>query len=135
LIASGAAIEKMRQIILAQGGNPQVIDHPAMLPGAGYTRAVVASSSGYVRAVDTESIGRAAMLLGAGRLRLDTRIDYGVGLRIDARIGDRIESGSSLATLYFNDAARADEAALAVERAFSTGLEKVEPPRLIKAVF
>ncbi|MEW6208446.1 MAG: thymidine phosphorylase [Acidobacteriota bacterium] len=135
LIASGAALEKMRQIIRAQGGNPEVIDYPSMLPGAGYTRAVVASAAGWVRAIDTEAIGRAAMLLGAGRLRLDTRIDYGVGLRIDARIGDRIEPGSPLATLYFNDAARADEAALAVERAFLTGSEKIEPPRLIKAAF
>ena len=135
MIESGAAIEKMSQIIKAQGGNPEVIEYPSMLPGAGYTRAVVSHDSGYVQAIDTEAIGHASMLLGAGRLRLDTRIDYGVGLRIDAKIGDKIEPDSPLATLYFNDAARADEAATAVERAFLTGTEKVEPPQLIKAAF
>ena len=75
------------------------------------------------------------MLLGAGRLRLDTPIDYGVGLRVAAKIGDRIEPDSPLATLYFNDEARADEAASAVEQSFLISMEKVEPPQLIKAAF
>lgn len=135
MIESGAAVEKMSRIIQAQGGNPEVIEYHSMLPGAGYTRAIVADESGYVQAIDTEAIGRASMLLGAGRLRLDTRIDYGVGLRIDAKIGDRIEPDSPLATLYFNDATRADEAAMEVERAYSIGSDRVEPPLLIKAAF
>ncbi len=135
MIESGAAIEKMGRIIEAQGGNPEVIEYPSMLPGAGYARAVVARQAGYVRAIDTEAIGRASMILGAGRLRLDTRIDYGVGLRIDAKLGDRIEPDSPLATLYFNDATRADEAAGAVEQAYSIGQTEAEPPQLIKAAF
>jgi thymidine phosphorylase len=74
------------------------------------------------------------MKLGAGRLRLDSAIDYGVGLRSQARIGDEVDRSSPLATIYFNDARRADEAGQMIERAYSIDSEPTAPPRLIKAV-
>jgi len=134
LIASGAAGEKMEAIIRAQGGDARVIEDYGMLPGAALHEQVVASEAGYIQAIDTEAIGHASMLLGAGRARLDTAIDLEVGLTIHAKIGDRVEKDSSLATIHFNDAARAEEAAADIRNAYTVGAERIAPPQLIKAV-
>jgi thymidine phosphorylase len=90
--------------------------------------------AGYVQAIDTEAIGHASMLLGAGRARLDTAIDLGVGLTVHARIGDKLQPDSPLATIHFNDAARAEEAAADIRDAYTIGPDRVELPQLIKAV-
>jgi pyrimidine-nucleoside phosphorylase len=134
MIASGAAAEKMRVIIRAQGGEPRVVDDYGMMPSAAHQQELPAPGAGYVQAIDTEAIGHASMLLGAGRSRLDTAIDLGVGLTVHARIGDKLERDSILATIHFNDAARAEEAAEDIRNAYMIGPERVEPPQLIKAV-
>ena len=134
LIASGAAFEKMREIIRAQGGDPRAIDDYSLLPGAKHHQEVVASQPGYVQAIDTEAIGRASMLLGAGRARLDTTIDLGVGLTIHAKIGDKVDRDSPLATVHFNAATDVGEIERDIREAYKIGPEPVEPPKLIKAV-
>lgn len=134
LITSGAAVEKMRAIVRAQGGDPRVIDNYELLPRSAHQQEVVASQGGYVQAIDTEAIGHASMLLGAGRLRLDTAIDLGVGLTVHAKIGDKVEQGSSLVTIHFSDASRTDETQRDIREAYKIGPEPVEPPTLIKAV-
>jgi pyrimidine-nucleoside phosphorylase len=134
LIESGAALEKMREIIEAQSGNPRVVDDYGLLPGAARERAVFTPHAGFVQAIDAEAVGHASMSLGAGRARLDSRIDPGVGLMVEARIGDRVERGSTLVTLLFNDEAGVEEAANSIARAYTIGPERADPPTLIKAV-
>jgi pyrimidine-nucleoside phosphorylase len=134
LIANGKGLEKMREIIEAQKGDPRAIDDYTILPHAAHERRVLAGRSGYVRAIDTEAIGHACMLLGAGRARLDAPIDASVGMEIKARIGDEVTPESELAVLYFNDPARADEAAPVVTRAYTISHERPTPPTLIKNV-
>ena len=133
-IASGAAVEKMREIIRAQDGEPRVLDDYELLPRAAHQQEVLAPRTGYVQSINTEAIGRATMLLGAGRARLDTAIDLGVGLTVHARIGDKLERDSPLATIHFNDPARFEEAVGDIRSAYTIGPERVEPPELIKAV-
>lgn len=134
MIASGAAAEKMRTIIRAQGGEPRVVDDYGLLPNAAHRQELLTPEAGYVQSIDTEAIGHASMLLGAGRARLDTAIDLGVGLTVKARIGDKLERDSPLATIHFNDAAHVEEAAGDIRNAYAIGPERVEPPQLIKAV-
>jgi len=134
LISSGAAIEKFSDIIEAQSGNPSVIDNYALLPSAAHERQITSSNSGYVQSIDTEAVGHAVMLLGAGRARLDTPIDLGVGLTVHARIGDQIKSDSTLATIHFNDASGVDEASQIISDAFPVSSQPVDPPALVKAV-
>ena len=134
VIASGAGLEKMREIIEAQHGDARVIDDYSLLPRATSERRVLAARSGYVRAIDAEAVGRASMLLGAGRARLETPIDASVGLEIKARIGDKVTPESELAVFYFNDSARADEAAPVFTQAYAIAEERVPPPPLIKNV-
>jgi pyrimidine-nucleoside phosphorylase len=85
-----------------------------------------------VRAIDAEAIGQASMKLGAGRLKLDSAIDLSVGLEIEAKIGDRVDESTPLATIHFNEAPRVPEAAAIVVEAYDVGEDAVEPPRLIK---
>ena len=134
LISSGAALEKMREIIKVQAGDARVIENYDLLPRAEQTRDLLSSEAGYVRAIDTEAIGHASMLLGAGRAKLDTEIDLGVGLTVHARIGDQVERNSRLVTIHFNDDERADEAANDIRSAYKIGPAPVDPPQLIKAV-
>ena len=132
IIGSGRGLEKLGEIIRAQGGDERVVENYALLPLAGSTRTVSARSAGYVESIDTEALGHAAMLLGAGRSRLDAEIDPGVGLRVETRIGQKILENDPLATVYFNAATHVDEVAAIVEQAFEIGPGSVEPPILIK---
>src|SRR5262249_41456489 len=132
IIRSGRGLDKMREIIAAQGGDQQVIDDHNRLPIAKSRQAVCARRAGNIESIDTEALGRASMLLGAGRERLDTEIDPGVGLCVETRIGREVRAQDRLATIYFNASARIDEVAAMVEQAFKIGPDRVKPPSLIR---
>jgi thymidine phosphorylase len=134
LIESGAACKKMRAIIQTQGGDGRVLDNYDLLPRAAHELEVNASEAGYVHAIDTEAIGRASMLLGAGRSKLEAAIDLGVGLTVRAKIGDKVERNASLVMIHFNDAALASEAEEVIRAAYTIGEESITPPKLIKEV-
>ncbi len=102
-LESGAALGKMREWVAAQGGDARVVDDPTLLPQAPVMREVRASTAAYVTGFDAEGVGRAAMLLGAGRATKDDAIDPAAGIVLGVRIGDRVEPGALLATLYASD--------------------------------
>lgn len=134
MISSGKALAKMREIIETQHGNPQAVDDYNLLPQAGNRKPVEAKRTGFVQAINTEAMGHASMLLGAGRLRLDTQIDAGVGLLVEAKLGDKVEAHTPLVNLHFNDASNVEEAEAIIEAAYVIGDERIEPPALIKTV-
>jgi pyrimidine-nucleoside phosphorylase len=134
LIKSGAAADKMRAIIRAQEGDSRVIEDYGLLPRADQHQEVFASKSGYVQAIDTEAIGHASMLLGAGRARLETAIDLGVGLTVHAKLGDKVDKDTSLVTIHLNDPGRAEEAAEDIRAAYTIGPQYIAPSQLIKEV-
>ncbi|TAK16334.1 MAG: thymidine phosphorylase [Acidobacteria bacterium] len=114
-LASGAGVEALRGIIEEQGGDPRVIDDYALMPKA-KTRAVVAApADGVIAGLDAESIGRAGVALGAGRERVDSRIDPGVGIQLNAVPGDRVKRGDPVLTVLYNDRARWDSARALLE--------------------
>jgi pyrimidine-nucleoside phosphorylase len=102
-IKSGAALDKLRQMVKAQGGDPSQVDHPETLPSAQFSAELLAESEGYVTGLDAGMVGLAAMLLGAGRETKDSHIDLGAGIRLHAKLGVKVEAGSKMATLYSND--------------------------------
>jgi pyrimidine-nucleoside phosphorylase/thymidine phosphorylase len=99
-IADGRGLRKLREIVAAQGGDPACIDDPDRLPRAAATLDVAAPASGVVEAIDTEALGLAAMGLGAGRSRVEDRVDPAAGLVVRHKLGDRVEAGAPLATLH-----------------------------------
>ncbi len=98
-IASGAALERLKAVIAAQGGDARVADDYSRLASADRRETLHAPRAGFITAIDAESIGRASMMLGAGRERLDTPIDYGAGILLDAPVGLEVAEGQSLAEL------------------------------------
>jgi pyrimidine-nucleoside phosphorylase len=102
-VESGAGLRKFEQIVEAQGGDPRALTDRSRMPRAAKQRAVQAQSSGFITSVQTDEVGRAAMLLGAGRKKVEDVIDPAVGIVLHKRLGDRIEAGELLATLHVND--------------------------------
>jgi pyrimidine-nucleoside phosphorylase len=102
-LASGAGLEKFREIIEAQGGDPRVCDDPSRLPTAAERVPVVATRSGFISGMDTCGIGMAGVLLGAGRTRKDGVIDPAVGIEMAVRLGDVVEVGQPLAWVHHNN--------------------------------
>ena len=99
---SGKALEKFRIFVEAQGGNPEVIDNPELLPQAEFKIPVKAEQSGVVSAIDAEELGIAGMLLGAGRETKDSELDLAAGLILHKKIGDSVEKGETLVTIHSN---------------------------------
>ena len=128
LIANGRALDKFREIIRRQGGDERVLDDYARLPHGAHRRDAVSTASGYVTAMDCEKIGLASVWLGAGREKKEDAVDPAVGLIVHKKLGDPVRQGEPLATLHYNAASRADEAAQLVERSYRIGNEP--PPRL-----
>lgn len=102
VIENGKALQVFKQFIEAQGGNPAVVDDPSLLPQAAYKIEVPAKETGYVGHIVADAIGTAAMLLGAGRATKESEIDLAVGLMLHKKVGDYVEVGESLATIYAN---------------------------------
>lgn len=127
----GRALEKMRTIVEAQGGNAAVLDDPALLPQAPVRRVLEAGEAGFIEQVEARAVGQAAVALGAGRASLGSRIDPAVGFHITAKPGDEVEAGTALATIYARTAADADRAELALRQAITIAPEHCEALPLI----
>jgi pyrimidine-nucleoside phosphorylase len=102
IIQKGKALDTFRIFIANQGGNPDIVDHPELLPTAAHHIEVTAKTSGFVQQIEAEQIGIAAMLLGAGRAKKEDQIDYSVGITLNKKIGDAVQSGESICTLHSN---------------------------------
>jgi pyrimidine-nucleoside phosphorylase len=129
----GRALEKMRQIIEAQGGNAAVLADPALLPQAATREVVEAPRSGTLQAMDVRAIGDAAVALGAGRAALDSVIDPGVGFDITVKPGDTVERGEPVATVYAATLAEARAGGVRLLQALRIGDEPADPLPLIVA--
>ncbi len=117
-LSSGAALAKFREMVELHGGDPSVIDDPSKLPSAKVQKPVTASTAGNIQGVNAGSIGKACLLLGAGRTRTDDSVDPAVGVSDIAKIGDAVEAGELLATIHANDEGQLVEAERLVSEAF-----------------
>jgi thymidine phosphorylase len=127
----GRALARMRDVILAQGGNDAVLDDPAILPQAPKRHVMVAPARGYVMSMDVRAIGEAAVALGAGRATLGAPILPDVGFHITARPGDEVAAGEPIGTVYCRSAEAGAEAASRVLAAIRIGPERQEPLPLV----
>jgi pyrimidine-nucleoside phosphorylase len=109
-IQDGNAWEKFRQLVIAQGGNVDVVDRPDQLPQAKYVAEVKSPRRGYLSQVHARLIGEASVLLGAGRSKKTDPVDHAVGIVVHRKVGDLVEKDGPLFTLYANDEERLGEA-------------------------
>jgi pyrimidine-nucleoside phosphorylase len=125
VIENGKALEMLKKFIKGSGGNPDICDDYSLLNIATETFEFNVEESGYIKHIDTEKIGKAAMMLGAGRATKDDIIDHSVGLIMHKKVGDQFVSGESILTLYHQNNMR-DEILETLNSAFVFSKEKVE---------
>jgi thymidine phosphorylase len=135
-ITSGAGVEKFRQIVENQGGDPRVLDDYSLLPAAPDRDIIAAPRDGTVVRMRAEAVGRAAVGLGAGRDRLDAAIDPAVGFVVVAPVGTRVKQGEPILEIHHRngrglaDARRLLEASIEIADAPAAGrplvLERIE---------
>lgn len=130
VLQDGSAMEKLRQMIIYQGGNPEVINNYQLFAQAKHIIKVKSKESGYIKKIRTHSIGDAAMILGAGRKTKDDIIDPSVGIKVIVKVGQLVEKGDTLAELYANgkEEARALEI---TEQAFEITDEIVHKNKIV----
>ena len=118
LISSGEALERFRQMVELQGGDARVIDDAKRLPQAQHTMEVVSAKAGYVGSIQCEQVGTACVILGGGRERKEDSVDPAVGIVLHKKVGDQVNGGEPLATIYYNAAPRAERARQLIEASF-----------------
>src|SRR5438046_6169573 len=121
MVAGGQALEKLRQGITLQGGDPRVIDDYGVLAAASHKLDVTAATAGYLAATNCMEFGIALAMLGGGRETKEDKIDHGVGLEFHKRIGDRVEKGEPLVTIHYNSAAKLVEAQALIAGGYFVG--------------
>jgi pyrimidine-nucleoside phosphorylase len=136
ILSSGKALECFRSNVEAQGGDARVCDEPArVLPLVRESFKVESPGSGFVTKVDTTEIGHAIAAIGGGRVRIDDSIDPSVGFIAEVKIGDRVDAGGLLGTIYCRDESKARDAAQAIQAAYEIGDQPLtELPLLMKEV-
>ncbi len=128
LISSGKALERFRQMVELQGGDPGAIDNPHKLPKARHAMTVSIEESGYIASMQCEQIGTACVILGGGRERKEDSVDPSVGIVLHKKVDDRVAAGEPLATIHYNDEARAARA----QQLLLQSCEIAEKPNLHK---
>ncbi len=134
IIASGTAIETLKKFVQAQGGNPDLIDHPEKLPQAAKEISILAEKDGVVHHIQAEEIGISAMLLGAGRETKESTIDLAVGIKLLKKVNDTVVKGEPIATLFVNNENRIEEVKSRVLNAYTLGQGQITATPLIYGV-
>jgi pyrimidine-nucleoside phosphorylase len=126
-LASGKAADQFRRIIELQGGNPDVLDDPSLLPQAAECELFTAQRGGFVQRVEPRAVGRGIIALGGGRTTMADTVDPAVGFVITAKPGDLVETGEPLASVYARDRAGIERGRSALRSAITIA-DEVEPP-------
>lgn len=126
-IDSGKAAEQFRRIIEHQGGNPDVLDDPSLLPQAAACELFTAQRAGFVQRVEPRAVGRGIVTLGGGRTTMADEVDPAVGFVVTAKPGDWVNAGEPLASVYARDASGIERGRNALRSAITIG-DEAEPP-------
>ncbi len=134
LLATGAAWDKFREFVAAQGGDVKAADNPKLLSQAQFRLPVPAPKDGYVAQLRADKVGRASMGLGAGREKKEDVIDLAVGITVKCKVGDQVHQGDVLAEVHANDIDRGRQAVAEVLEAYTVVSEPTVSPALIYRV-
>ena len=110
VLKNGLAFEKFKQMIKSQGGNTEVIENPELFIKSKISYEIISEKDGYISSMDSEKIGIASVILGAGREKKDNPIDYSAGIVLNYKIGSFVKKGDILATFYSSSQSKIDNA-------------------------
>jgi len=134
-VENGEALEKLRQMIEWQGGNPAVVDAPERhMPKAKLVFEYKASKAGYIAQLEARKIGLACVLLGAGRGRMEDKIDFGAGIQFEKKVGDQVKPNDVIARLYSSDSRMLMEGKRKFAEAVKLSDRPVSPHPLIREI-
>ena len=133
-LANRKGLDRLVDLIVAQGGDPSVLDNPELFPQPNVKIEVKSETAGYVSAIDAQEVGLASKILGAGRKTKDDAIDYSVGIFLKKKIGDKVKTGDPLAVFYSDgDEKKMGPARKKFLAAYSFNSNKIDPPKLFYA--
>ena len=133
-IDSGKALKKLAELVEAQDGDAHDVYDTARLPLAPVQLEVPSESAGYVSHIECEKVGLISMHLGGGRAAKEDAIDLSVGLVLHKKVGDKVETGESLATIHASTMEKAQAAAASLRACCTFSAEPVRRPKLIKDI-
>src|SRR3954464_7313440 len=133
-LLDGSGYQKFKDVITAQGGNPQVLDRFDLLPNATGAQEITTTRGGYISGIDAALIGQASSMIGAGRDTKEDTIDPAVGVILEVKVGQKIDPGSILCRIYHTSDERLEDAAELVEDAFKISQQPVDERDLILEV-
>jgi pyrimidine-nucleoside phosphorylase len=123
VIRNGRAFDRLKDMVELQGGDVSFIEHPEKYPASKYALDVKCESTGDIDAIDALEIGFTSIMLGAGRTRVDEKIDPKAGILLHRKVGDSVTSGDILATIYTDRFYALNHASQRIERAFRIATE------------
>ena len=127
VITSGAAFDKFRAFVEAQGGNVAQVDEPALLPTAPVIQPLRALAAGYVQHIDAREVGLAVVDMGGGRQKKGDPIDHRVGALVEAKVGAAVQPGDTLCVIHAATPAAAEAAAARILAAYTIGAQATDP--------
>ena len=131
VIKNENALQILAEFIGESGGNKELVNNYDLLPKAKYKIEIFSENAGYIKRIKTEKIGKAAMIIGAGRAKKEDKIDHSVGINVFKKVGEKIEKNEKIAEIYYNDNKNINESQNMVLEAFELTKEKVEKPKAI----
>ena len=133
-LTNGTAYSKFKEFIKTQGGDISNIDNPMKFVNASYIMPVISNSEGYVESIECEQIGRASMILGAGRKDKDSPVDLSAGIVLHKKTGDFVNKNEEIATIYFNKKEVKNDVINIILNSYKIVDKKCEKPELIKQI-
>jgi thymidine phosphorylase len=134
MVISGKALEKFRECIRLQGGNPRVIEDSSLLPTARGHAEVKSPCPGFITDINCLNLGIALAMLGGGREKKEQNVDHAVGLEFHKRIGNPVKAGETLVTIAYNADAQLNAARKMIEASYQIGDKKPPARPLIRRI-
>ena len=134
-VNNGSAMKKLVEFVAMQGGDAGYIIDPSLLPKGEIVVEYRAKQNGFIEKIQTELVGKACLCLGGGRRTKEDVIDPGVGLYLNKKIGEYVEAGQAIATIYASDMKKAEESLIILEEAYTFANKKIDGTnKIIKCV-
>ena len=131
VINNGSALKILSEFIEESGGNKELVNNYDLLPKAKSVMEIFSEKEGYIKKIKTEEIGKAAMIIGAGRAKKEDEIDHAVGINIFKKVGEKIAKNEKIAEIYYNNDENVEESKNMILEAFVLTEEKVEKQKAV----
>ena len=131
VINDGSALKILSKFIEESGGNKELVNNYDLLPKAKSVMEIFSEKEGYIKKIKTEEIGKAAMIIGAGRAKKEDEIDHAVGINIFKKVGEKIAKNEKIAEIYYNNGENVEESKNMILEAFVLTEEKVEKQKAV----